>query len=249
MSVSKTESNKLFGLAQNRCAFEDKEVLTLKEDTNSYIIGEIAHIVARSPDGPRGDPNFPKDKLDKYENLILLCPTCHKKIDKNPDKYPVEMLYKIKKEHEEWAYNQLEVASAKYGLEELKIAADGIKDYIESGKYTTGNFEVITPDEKIEKNNLTAISRGKISLGLRSGNEVEMFFSEISKYHPKFIEKLTIGFKSKYSELIEQGLYGDSLFEGMVEFAQCGSRGDIVLEAASLGILCHLFEICEVFEK
>jgi hypothetical protein len=42
------------------------------EDDES-IVGEECHIVARASGGPRNDPNFPKEKLDQYDNLILLC--------------------------------------------------------------------------------------------------------------------------------------------------------------------------------
>lgn len=56
-----------------------KIVLNATENDGVAQIGEIAHIIGSSEYGPRGDGNFPEDKLDDYENLILLCPSCHKK--------------------------------------------------------------------------------------------------------------------------------------------------------------------------
>ena len=58
----------------------------------------MAHVIARQPGGPRG---VPEGGPDTYANLILLCPTCHRMIDKAPtEAFPVEMLFKWKEEHE-----------------------------------------------------------------------------------------------------------------------------------------------------
>lgn len=59
-------------------------------------IGVIAHIVGHSDDGPRGDPSFPRDQLDSYENWILLCPTCHALVDAQPNTYTVDSLKTVK---------------------------------------------------------------------------------------------------------------------------------------------------------
>lgn len=55
----------------------------------------MAHIIAKSENGPRGN-NLPEDNT--YDNLILLCPNHHKTVDKNPLEYPPEeKLKQIKK--------------------------------------------------------------------------------------------------------------------------------------------------------
>lgn len=65
------------------------------------IFGELAHNVAASPDGPRGDPVRSKELVDDPENLIMLCPGCHTKIDKGGAKlYPEELLRSWKLAHE-----------------------------------------------------------------------------------------------------------------------------------------------------
>lgn len=75
--------------------------LTLEfEEQERFTIGEMAHVIARKTNGPRGSENFPKDKLDTYENLILLCPTHHSMIDKAPKKFTVDEILGWKKEHE-----------------------------------------------------------------------------------------------------------------------------------------------------
>jgi len=77
------------------------------ETQDESLIGEECHIIARSPDGPRGNPDFPEEKLDKYENLILLCRIHHKIIDDQSNTYTVEYLKQIKTGHEKWVRESL----------------------------------------------------------------------------------------------------------------------------------------------
>ena len=58
--------------------------------------------MAREVDGPRGDPHMPREHLDAYDNLILLCPNCHGTIDKDAPKWTVDLLKEMKKEHESY---------------------------------------------------------------------------------------------------------------------------------------------------
>ena len=95
----------LYAKAAGRCSFSScrKDVVLEKfENDKSKQIGKIAHIVAHSSDGPRGDSSYPTAKLDTYENWILLCSTCHDTIDAQEKKYTVAYLRQIKEEHTAW---------------------------------------------------------------------------------------------------------------------------------------------------
>ncbi|MDX3854158.1 HNH endonuclease [Streptomyces sp. AK02-01A] len=63
----------------------------------SIPIAERAHIIAHSDDGPRADATVSQKLRDAPSNIILLCPTCHTKVDKAPEGYPTEDLLKAKK--------------------------------------------------------------------------------------------------------------------------------------------------------
>jgi hypothetical protein len=63
--------------------------------------GEAAHIVARSPNGPRGEGPRPAG-IDGYDNLILLCPNDHKVIDDRPTEFTVASLTERKRLHSAW---------------------------------------------------------------------------------------------------------------------------------------------------
>lgn len=72
-------------------------------------IGEMAHVIARKQNGPRGiSTKYPE--INSYENLILLCPNHHEIVDKNPEKYTVEYLLTIKKNHEDFINTRLDIS-------------------------------------------------------------------------------------------------------------------------------------------
>lgn len=97
----------LWGRSGNRCAFPGCKI-ELTPDGATSTLGEMAHIVADSPNGPRGESTLTPDERDQYSNLILLCPTHHTQIDSNPEEWTVERLVRIKAEHENWVSRQLE---------------------------------------------------------------------------------------------------------------------------------------------
>ena len=71
------------------------------------LVGEVAHIVAQKPDGPRGDQTAPGGSRDGQANLILLCQEHHTWVDRQPSRYPVAMLVQWKLDHEAWVNTQL----------------------------------------------------------------------------------------------------------------------------------------------
>jgi len=102
--MQEKEIKLLWGRSGNRCAICKLE---LTPDGDRETLGEMAHILARSTDGPRGDSTLTSDERNKYKNLILLCPTHHTEIDKNFKDWPAEKLRIIKEKHEAWVSEQL----------------------------------------------------------------------------------------------------------------------------------------------
>lgn len=96
----------LCGKAAGMCEFEgcNKRLfydgVTLSTFNNAYV----AHIIASSENGPRGDKVLSPQLSDNLDNLMLMCADHHKLIDNpvtGPRDYPVERLKKIKRAHEE----------------------------------------------------------------------------------------------------------------------------------------------------
>lgn len=70
-------------------------------DTSKFHIAEMAHIISAGDSGPRTDNDIDKESKGDFYNLIILCPSCHTKIDKAEELYPQSLLLKWKKEHSE----------------------------------------------------------------------------------------------------------------------------------------------------
>src|SRR5699024_4049261 len=66
-------------------------------------------ISSSRPKGPRHDPSFPSEKLDSYDNLLLLCRTHHKMVDDQEATFTADTLRQMKNNHEDWISNKLKV--------------------------------------------------------------------------------------------------------------------------------------------
>lgn len=100
MTISEPDIKLLWGRAAGICCNPScrADLTSILQGTDNYNVGEMAHIIAKSAKGPRGKK---KGGSDKYENLLLLCPTCHRHIDKSPEgTYTVDQLHSWKQEHE-----------------------------------------------------------------------------------------------------------------------------------------------------
>ena len=88
----------LLARCSNECAFPrcTKPVV----DDDEHFLGRICHIEAASPEGPRYNPESSDDERRGLENLMILCPNHHAKVDAKPDLFPVERLRSIKANHE-----------------------------------------------------------------------------------------------------------------------------------------------------
>lgn len=93
--IPETVKCRLWGLAAGRCQYRGcqhelwKDDLTKAEFNSAYI----AHIVADSPDGPRGDKVRSAQLKDRIENLMLMCDVHHRLIDKGDvDGHPESLL-------------------------------------------------------------------------------------------------------------------------------------------------------------
>lgn len=79
-----------------------RDGLTLKESN----FADIAHVVAASKKGPRGDDPLPMAERKKCENLLLACKKHHKLLDskEHEEDYPVDLLREYKSEHERFIH-------------------------------------------------------------------------------------------------------------------------------------------------
>src|SRR5262245_29716000 len=103
MAIPTTELKALLQKSGNRCAFPNCGDVLLHDGTdadNQIVLSKIAHIVADSPDGPRGHYPLDEQERNKENNLLLLCAKHHDIIDRQPQFYTVERLRQMKEDHE-----------------------------------------------------------------------------------------------------------------------------------------------------
>lgn len=119
MAIKSSDQRRLCLRSGGRCAFPGcRRILAVDapQDEAVVVLGEMAHIVADSGQGPRADPNMPREDRDKYENLILLCNVHHQLVDSAPETYTVPRLHAMKDDHERWVEEQLGECSPQEAL-------------------------------------------------------------------------------------------------------------------------------------
>ncbi|MFX3643322.1 MAG: hypothetical protein ACE3L7_32520 [Candidatus Pristimantibacillus sp.] len=82
----------------NECAYPDCPA-EIVDSENDYV-GELAHIEAAEPKGPRFNPEQTDEERRGIDNLMFMCHPHHTKIDNNIEKFPVERLKEFKYNHE-----------------------------------------------------------------------------------------------------------------------------------------------------
>ena len=118
MSGSRRISNEvmrlLFAHSGNRCAYPGCTNPILEDD--GQLTGECCHIKAFSPGGPRYDALQTDDERNGEDNLMLMCSRHHAIVDKNVDRYTVDVLQEYKRNHEE-----------RYSAETLKLTEEQLR--------------------------------------------------------------------------------------------------------------------------
>lgn len=101
MTYSEQTLKKLFALGGNECAFPGCTA-PIVDTEHGVVTGQICHIKARNPDGPRYDANQTQAERNGYANLLVMCAPHNKIVDDEVmrDQFSVELLTQIKTNHE-----------------------------------------------------------------------------------------------------------------------------------------------------
>ena len=112
---------KLFALSRNRCAYPNCETPIVHEP--GAITGDVCHIKAASPGGPRFDPGQTDAERHAFENLVLMCKVHHQVVDSNPVRFTVDLLKDMKAMRESDGDIELSMEAARMAVK-LKEATD-----------------------------------------------------------------------------------------------------------------------------
>jgi hypothetical protein len=238
----------LWGLSAGRCAFPKCRTECFEHATaadGAVVLGKVAHIVAHSEKGPRGDPLLTSRDRDRYENLILLCGKHHDIVDGQCNTYTAGDLRVWKRDLEEWVRFRLAEEIEGIGFAEMEVVA---KYIVSAPSKPEKSLRRISPEEKMKRNGLTDSIRILLDMGFAKAHEVSDFVQAVGMRDPKFPERLKAGLLTEYKRRFNRGERGDALFLGLLEYASGASR-DMLRQAAGLAVLGYFFELCEVFER
>lgn len=214
------------------------------ENDREVVFGKMGHIYGHSRGGPRFDESKPESFQKSYENLILVCGAHHDLIDGQESTYTADELAGIKANHEAWVFSRLELATPGIGFAELEVVCSSL---LAPPDLPSEPLVPTPPKEKLRKNGLSREVHRRMQVGLGMFPEVDLFVTSVVQIDDRFPERLRAGFLQRYDDNRRQGLDGDSLFLALHDFASSGSN-DFNRQAAGLGVLCYLFQKCEVFE-
>ena len=100
-----SQKNKIFlwGQAGGRCQYLGCNKVLWRDSSATFAFNSayIAHIIASSPNGPRGHAKYSHEMVDELSNLMLLCDTHHRLIDNEVERHPIKELREMKKQHEQ----------------------------------------------------------------------------------------------------------------------------------------------------
>ena len=115
--TSEKDIKLLWGRAAGRCSYCQCDLTHIMDGLGNYHVGEMAHVIGKKKGAARTTEGTGPDT---YDNLILLCPTHHRMIDKAPEgAYPNEMLFQWKEKHESSVVNAFKGAVFE-SVEQLK---------------------------------------------------------------------------------------------------------------------------------
>lgn len=108
MSISEKTRKVLWGRSGNRCAIcKNEMVIDATAQDDESVVADECHIKSSRPNGPRYDPSYLPDKLESYDNLMLLCRTHHKMVDDQAATFTTDILRQMKSNHEVWVSQRL----------------------------------------------------------------------------------------------------------------------------------------------
>lgn len=92
---------RLFAACAGHCQNPHCNASLFEEHQGGTVhVAEMAHVFAAKDEGPRGRAELSPAERGAFENLIVLCSSCHTKIDKAEADYPPEMLLGWKASHQ-----------------------------------------------------------------------------------------------------------------------------------------------------
>ncbi len=188
--------NVVWARSAGRCEYRncnDLLIGDLVSNTPAANKGYHAHIIADSPDGPRGDAELSKALAKDPDNIMLLCDVHHRVVDREKvSEHPASLLREMKREHEERIENVTAITHDR-GTYPLRYAA------------RIGGNEALIPEADLRtaiiEGGRFPVHRGKIDLESTGLDYRE----EEPEYWKTHLRNLRSGFREKLGGRLERG--------------------------------------------
>lgn len=116
---SKAVVRELQNRAANHCSNPACRQLTAtphSDRSRGVVLGEAAHIHARSPGGSRFDEHLSEADTASARNGIWLCRQCHAAVDRDPSRFPPRLLLEWREQHDAWVLLQTRLGTGETTL-------------------------------------------------------------------------------------------------------------------------------------
>lgn len=199
---TKPTIKRLYARSLNKC-YNPNCNEPLVYNNNNNKLDEIAHICGLKKGSKRYDDKMEDSQRNDYPNLIILCPTCHTKVDNDEKEYTVELLKEWKTTREREATQE----RLKKNLQLLSTAINNIAKIDLGDEYSEykniDSTKSFTIEVKMDYNNLREHRHIINSYKVYQG-KIESIYNELESLGEGFRkEKLLFIIKNIY--LIEKG--------------------------------------------
>lgn len=143
-SISATTKLRLFSDSAGYCQRPNcgRRLFSEKDE---YHLAEIAHIFAATDGGPRANQEIGHQDRASYENLILLCPSCHTEIDKAPEAFPASVII-------EWKSKHIETIKNAFGMAKVQTREEARSLIVPYFARNKAIFNQLNPDKPYREN-------------------------------------------------------------------------------------------------
>ncbi len=221
-TIRPSHESRLKLLSNNQCASEDCTNALVSVNTN---LGKIAHIEAAEPGGPRFNPAMSVDARRHYNNLILLCGSCHDIVDnpENEHKYPVSLLKEWKAIHEAKGMESKSKSSSIW-MEAISAIVESDVASDDENSETPDIFDI---KEKVSYNNIVR-NKPLIESYKVYYSRLNQVYQELESQGDFRKEKLMVSVNKKYLKL------KGTIPESSEDF------GDLILEELEESLMAQL---------
>ena len=262
-NITPATKQRLFSLSGGQCAFPECTVMfhNLEDNTN---VSNICHIEAAEKGGQRYNPDSNDEYRRSFDNLIMLCPN-HHKITDNIEVYTVEVLKKMKRDHEVKVRQQLagkNITSKYPSALNTMVSKIGSQLFFET--ISEESLTAPAPEEKIAYNNISEykpiidtykVYQGKLN---KIYQEIEKQGSTRKEFVLKNINTIYLREKGKYVDFEEIKMNADTILRNVEtelwSIVENSSNRDetMHIEAIQMSLLIIMvdaFMRCEILEE